>query len=596
MIKTLLFLIAISFSAIVIHAQAEKEINSEIHSVIVYTEGAQIERVTSITLQSGQNVYKLTNLSPFIKKESIRIEGDGSFTLLNVQHQNDFIHELEKNKEIKTLEEKIDELKRKAEDESTWIRILSDKIDFLNVNKQITGKEQVVSPETFNAIQLIYGTNMENLQIELLKRQRQVDSYNKEILKLENQLSSIHRRVTLPSGTIILTIESKTSRTATLKVNYLVDNASWYPSYDIRYQGADKPLQVTYKANILQNTGVDWKNVDLTLSTAKTNISAQIPDLNPYYLRFFQPKRIADALQGRVAGLALSADKHEESEMRIRGIESVSASNQPLYIVDGVAKDDISYLSPDEIRNMEVIKDASSTAIYGSKGENGVVLVTTKKAGDASSVPLTIASKGETSIEYLVNTPQSIPANNKLTSINFKESSLKASFQYQSVPKLSGHVFLIGAVDNWYQADLMDGEANLYLENSYVGKSYIDTRQFTDTLNISFGIDNHISIKREKLSEFSQSQTLGTHKKETLAYQITVRNNKSFAVTAKVTDQVPVSMMKDIVVEHLELSGGTLNPHTGEINWQITIEPKQTREIILKYSVKYPKDKRVILE
>lgn len=265
-------------------------------------------------------------------------------------------------------------------------------------------------------------------------------------------------------------------------------------------------------------------------------------------------------------------------------------------MVDGVPCDDISNLDSDEIGSISVLKDASATALYGSRGANGVVVVTTKKDYEAISIPMTITSKREISNEYSIETPQTILSNSKTSTVVFKEVKLNSTYEYQTVPMLSENVFLIGKISDWYKSDLMDGEANIYLENSYVGKSGIDTKQFTDTLELSFGVDNNISVKREKLTDFSQSQLIGINRKVTVAWKITVRNNKTYPVMAKVTDQVPVTTTKEIQVEPIDISGGKLNEDTGKVEWTLDLKAGAVKELIVKYSVRYPKEKNVIVD
>jgi TonB-dependent SusC/RagA subfamily outer membrane receptor len=571
--------------------QIEKEINSSIKKVTVYTQGAHIEREATFSLQQGQMVLKLIGLSPYVIKESIRISGDGSYSILNVQHQNDYLNELDKNKEIESLKDKIEELQFKIEDEGTWLKIIKDKLDFLNVNKEITGKEQALNPETFKTLNAIYGSNIETLNLELLKKQRIINDYQKETNKLNNQLNSLNSQSDLPSGTIIITIDAKQTKTSKINLNYLVDNASWYPSYDIRFLGINRPLTITYKANINQNTGIDWKDVNLVLSTAKTNISAQIPEFIPYYLQFYYPE-ISQALQGKAAGVQITA----ESELRIRGISSLNSDSEPLYVVDGVPQNNISSLNPNDIDKIEVLKDASATSIYGTRGANGVILVTTKQEKEKSSIPLTITSKRETSNEYMVETTQTIQSNDKSVSVSFKEADLNAEFEYQSIPGLSENVFLIGKIVDWYKAEFIDGEANVYLENSFVGTSLINTKQFKDTLEISFGTDNNISIKRERMTEFTQNQLIGSNRKETIGFKLTIRNNKLYPITTKIIDQIPVSTTKDIQVETIDISGGKMETGSGKVIWDLALNSNESKELIIKYSVKYPKDKKVIIE
>jgi len=578
-------------------AQTDKDVKSKITGVAVFSSGAQITRAATFELPQGKSLLAFKNLSPYINKESIRVDGDGNYTILNVQLQNDYLNELEKTKEINDLNTGIQQYRDKIEDEETWIKILNEKLEFLKSNKSITGKEQAVNPEVFKSLNLIYGENFEKYTLEVLKRKRLIKDYTKETEKLENQLNSLNSKSELPSGTITIMVDSKRAQTSNIKLAYLVDNANWYPSYDIRFLDITKPLTVSFKANISQNTGVDWKNVDLKLSTAKTNVSAQIPYLSTNYLQFYSPREM-NALQGKVAGVQLSnnAVPSTSSEMKIRGYASASGENAPLYVVDGIQQADISTLNPDNIEKMDVLKGASATALYGSRGANGVIVITTKQGSDNSDVPLTVTTKNETSNEYIVDAPQSVNSDNKLNSLTFRESELNATYEYQCIPKLSKNVYLIAKISDWYKADLMDGEANIYLENSFVGKSKINTQQFSDTLDISFGIDNNISVKREKIKDFSQSEFIGSNKKVTYAWKLTMRNNKPYSIKAKLYDQVPVSSIKDIQVETLELSGGVMNANTGKVAWTIELKPNETKQVILKYSVKSPKDKTVLVE
>jgi len=581
----------------ILFSQIEKDITSKITKVTVYTMGAQLESEAKFELQQGKFLLSFKNLSPYINKESIRVDGDGKFTILNVQLRNDYLNELEKKKEVNELNVSIQSCQDKIEDEETWIKITNEKLDFLRSNKSVSGNDKSVDPEAFKSLNNIYGDNIEKYTLEILKKQRIIKEYKKELDKLQNQRNSLNSKNSLPSGVISVMVDSKQIQTLTMKLIYHVDNASWYPSYDIRFSSINKPLAISYKANISQNTGIDWKNVELKLSTAKTNLSAQIPTLSANYLQYYYPE-ITKSLMGKTSGL-LTENKGApgvSSDIKIRGNASLNSDNAPLYVVDGVISRNIDDIRPDDIESIDILKDASVTAIYGARGANGVVLVTTKKGKDKSKIPLTSTSKTETLIEYTMESPQTINSDNKLNTITFKESDIAATYDYQAIPKLSKNVFLISKISDWSKAELADGETNLYFENSFIGNSEINTQQFTDTLDISFGIDNNIIVNREKIKDFSETQFIGSNKKVTSAWKLSVRNNKSYPVKVKLYDQVPISSTKDIQVEALELSGGVFNSETGKVEWNVDLKPNESKEYILKYFVKYPKDKVVNIE
>jgi uncharacterized protein (TIGR02231 family) len=283
-----LFFIGIIFLIfpLFIGAQPEKVVPSAVKKVIVYPFGAQMESEVTFPLQKGQMRIKLPGLTTAINEESIRIISDGNFTILNVQYSVDYLNDLDKGAETKKLLDQIDELNNKIEDEQLALKIIREKIDFLNVNRQISGKTEGVSAETFKNMNQIYATNYENLNLDALKRERKIQEYNEELDKLNAQLETVSTHIGIPSGTIVVTIDVDQPKTAKMKFSYFTWAASWTPTYDIRFTGFDKPLEVTYFANVRQYTDINWNNVELALSTAKTQISAQIPYLNPYFLEY----------------------------------------------------------------------------------------------------------------------------------------------------------------------------------------------------------------------------------------------------------------------------------------------------------------------
>lgn len=536
-LSIILFLILVS--PILIFAQFEKVLPSAIKKATIYPQGAQLQNEVSFPIQKGQMKIKLTGLTYNLNEESIRIISDGSFTILNVQYQTDYINELDKDAETKKLMDKIDELKSKVEEEEVWVKIIKEKIDFLTVNKQINGKNEAINPETFKTMNQIYGSNYETLALDALKRQRLIQKYKDELAKLTAQLQTISNQTGTPSGTIIVVIDGKQAKTAKMVFSYYTWNASWYPSYDIRFTGFNKPLEITYFANIQQNTGVEWKDVDIVLSSAKTQVSAQIPFLSPYYLTYFQP---------------------------------VSVTNTSVY-QKGAA---VSY-------------DMAVTEGSVNRG---------KDAGYFSPAPQqSVASAtSETVKEYIVQNPQTIISSQNTTAVTYGEGTLNAVYDYQTIPKLSENVYLIARILDWGKADLTSGMAKLYLENSYVGKSMINTSQFSDTLDISFGVDNNVTIKREKITTFSEKTFTGSNVKETVGFKITIRNNKSYAITTSVFDQIPISTDEKIVVDLIESSNGNLTKETGKLEWKLNLQPNETKTVFIKYAVKYPKDKKVIVQ
>jgi uncharacterized protein (TIGR02231 family) len=203
---------------------------------------------------------------------------------------------------------------------------------------------------------------------------------------------------------------------------------------------------------------------------------------------------------------------------------------------------------------------------------------------------------GETTITFDVAVPYTIPSDGKMQMVEIQRLTAPAEYKYVTLPKQSQLAYLTANITNWAELSLQSGEATLYFENAFVGKSSLNVNQMTDTLTISLGTDNSILVKREKRKDFTSKKILGSNRTEINSYLITVRNNKQNPVNITVKDQIPVSSNSSIEVQPVELSGGRLNSQTGYVTWDMEIKPGESKQLTLTYSVKYPKDRTVILE
>jgi uncharacterized protein (TIGR02231 family) len=528
-------LLVISVSRL--YAQQEKDIKADIKHVTVFTDRAQLDQESPVTLSPGKSVLKLTGLSPYIDPQSIQIKGFGEFTILSVNLQNNYLQNLEDSPEVKSIRTQIDALLIKTEDEKAAISVLKEKSSFLAANKNILVKETAFSLEQFKNLMELYTSNMEQVTMAILKKERLLKDYEKQISALQQQISEKLNKQQLPSGEISVTVSCEKQVSGKLSFSYVVTNAGWYPSYDVRVDDIKSPVTIFYKANLFQNSGVAWKDVKLSFSNATPWVAGNIPVLYPWFVDYYNPAPIM--IRGRAAG--------------------INRSEAPA-MMEMAASD----------KKMEEVAEA---------------------------VPVAVQKQvGETTVTFDIALPYTIPSDGKVQTVEIQRVTAPADYKYVTLPKLSALAYLTANITDWAKLSLQSGEATLYFENSFVGKSYMNVNQLTDTLTISLGTDNSILVKREKRTDFTTKKTIGSNKTETYSFLLTVRNNKSNSVKLTLNDQLPVSSNSGITVEAVELSGGNYNSQTGYVKWDLEIKPQETKLITLTYSVKYPKDKTVILE
>src|SRR5450759_2389304 len=538
--KKLLMISMFIVSAVInLTAQTEKEIKAKMKHVTVFPDRAQIVHETSVSLLPGKSVLKLWGLSPYIDVQSIQVKGYGEFTILYVNHQNNYLQNLEDSPEVKSIRSQIETLQTKVEDETAALSTLQEKENFLVANRAILIKETTFSLEQLKNVMDLYTNNMDQIATTRLKKQRLIKDYNKQISALQKQISDKLGKQQLPSGEILVSVASEKQVTGKLTFSYVVANAGWYPSYDIRVDDIKNPVAIFYKANVFQNSGVEWKDVKLSFSNATPWVAGDIPVLNPWFVDYYNPAPIL-----------------------LRGIAS------------GVRRS--------EAPKMKEVADAA-------------YMVAEEKVMEAA--PVSVQKQiGETTITFDIAIPYTIPSDGKVQTIEIQRLTAPADYKYVTLPKVSPLAYLTANITDWAKLSLQSGEATLYFENSFVGKSTLNINQLKDTLTISLGTDNSILVKREKRKDYTSKKVIGANRTEIYSFLLTIRNNKPNPVKITLNDQIPVSSNSGINVDPIELSGGKLNQQTGEIKWDLEIKPQETKQIVLTYSVKYPKDKTVILE
>ena len=154
-----------------------------------------------------------------------------------------------------------------------------------------------------------------------------------------------------------------------------------YKNQDVKVTGSG-PVRVTLVPDNVQLQEV----VAIGYGTMKkSDLTGSVTSVSAEQLLKAPVSGLDQALQGRAAGVTVTSNSGQPGQgatIRIRGIGSALGGNDPLYVVDGVITGDIKWLSPTDIQSMEILKDASATAIYGSRGANGVILITTKSGSE----------------------------------------------------------------------------------------------------------------------------------------------------------------------------------------------------------------------
>jgi len=637
MLKKLLMIAGFIIIALAAKANDDQKITSKVQKVIVFLNGAQVTRTAMVNVNAGTSELVFGGISPGIDVQSIQVQANGDFTILSVKHEMNYLDEQVKQKQVEDLKAQQKALAYKINLQNSLLSVYQEEENMLVKNQIVTGENA-----SLDVIKLKQALDFQTARlIELKDKQHAISDeialLNADLQKYDKQIADILKGSSTATSNIRVTISSKAAIQSTFTLSYVVHNASWYPTYDIRAKDVNSPVSISYKANVSQQSGEDWKNIKLTLSTGNPTVSGNKPELSPYYLSFGMYYGNTSNSVTKVNGKVTASDDRQPlpgATIRVKGtsIGTVSDVNGDfsMQVPSGAQTLAVSFVgyepegypvsggyinaslrpSPKMLNEVVVtgalgIKRSDEVDGYSNTLSGKVAGVYVGAPGAESKVfirglasnPVEVNQvENQTNVEFNIKDPYSVPSDGKQYTVEISQLDLNATYQYAVAPKLSTDVFLSAKLTDWNKYNFLSGEANLFFEGTFIGKSLLNTDATADTLNISLGTDKNIVVTRTSLKDLTEKQSFGSNKKETKDWQIEVKNRKNQPINLLVEDQVPVSQNSAIEVETQELSGGKPDPATGKVSWNLNLGAQSDKKLELKYQVKYPKNQTVIVQ
>lgn len=517
---------------------ADKTIDSKISRVTVFLNGATVTRTGVTSLPAGKHTLKLDNLPSGIDANSIQAGGKGDITILAVNYKYRKVGTEEWPKRAEAIQDSIDILEFQMALNNNTISALSEEKKMIMANNKVDYAKLGFAVEDLEDLSDYFRSRISTILDSVTQKSVANAKLSKQKNSLQQKLNKVLQEWRKLNGEIYLDVFAKTNTKATFEVSYYVNNAGWYPVYNLKAKDIESPVTVNYNAKVYQATGVSWKNVLLTLSTTNPRFNNNKPNLEPWRLDFISPNQ----------------------------------ANGYSYQINGA--------------QVRATKDLAETATLDMQQEM-------EPAGTAAN--FTNVTQNITSVSFDIKLPYTIKGDGEHQLVNIQNLELQADYEYYAAPKLSHNAFLLAKVKNWEDKNLLPGEANIYLQNTFVGKSTLNPRNTNDALELSFGVDKSVVITRERIKNYCSSTFLGSNKKEAIGYEIKVRNTKSTPIKIKIEDQVPVATNDDISVDVEETSDAELNKDTGILTWEKTVLPASVSKMEVKFEVKFPKDKFVNL-
>ncbi|MEX1003694.1 MAG: DUF4139 domain-containing protein [Crocinitomicaceae bacterium] len=533
----------------------ESEVYSDIKKVTVFITGGEVHRTAKINLKKGRNKLVFKRISTVADQKSAQFNADKAFTLVSVSSEIDYLGFVDNNPRIEVLQDSVELIDEQVTEFSNEKSAYREEKQLLLANNQIKGQNANLSVEELKAMATFFRERIMAINKTLTEYDKKINRLTKMKYRYQHQLSELNYQETIKSNQIIVIVDSKTDQSVNADLKYVVSNCGWQANYDLSAADVQGKVNLKYKAKVYNNTGNDWNDIAITLSTSDPNLSATAPALTPWYLNYQSLQTENDYDQG--GGYVVP--KKSQFKQYYQNASAPQMNNN----LDGLTFDGFEQTTIDPMNNRN------------------------------PRLNFTTIEVSELSTEFEIEDKYTIPSDAKPYLVEVTDNELQASFSHKAVPKLDKDAFLLANIVGWQDLDLIPGPTNVYFGDTYVGQSYITTRNVGDTLRLSFGRDNRILITRKKLEEFSNKKVIGNNRKDTYVYEIIVKNNREIPVTIDLFDQVPISQDSDISVSVDEISGAEINATSGKLFWKVSLQPSEAKKYKIQFTIKYPKDKKI---
>ena len=537
--------------AAVLVSAAPVPVDSAITAVTVYPDRAVVTRTGTVELPGGITELTFVNLPQALTEHSLQVSGKGTAQapILDVATKQTYV-DFTPNARVKELEDQLRALQKQLrglDDRNGVLSAQSVMLDRMEAALFAPPTKDVPRPDLTQFTNSL--TYLSEQKSRIIAEHTTLDESREDLTNkvntTQNQLNELRGAGGRGYKTVTVRVSAPQAGNLSVALSYTVPGASWVPSYDARVLSAERAVNLGYFGVVRQSTGEDWKDVALTLSTARPGFGGAAPALATWNLDIFIARQIA-----AYGGMREDMAKSVAAPAAIN-LQSLT-SNAPMEMAD-------------------------------------------KKEKDAA-MAVAMIETGATSASFKIATSASVPSDNSPQKVPIMSERLAAKPEYLTVPKRLTTAFLTAKVVNTSEFPLLSGAMNVFLDGTFVATSGLRTVMPGEKFDLALGADEAIAVKYRRVNKFTEDTGLtNSGKRITYEYLLTVQNNKRTSEHVIVADQVPLSRNEKITVKLLAPDAKEVKPtDEGTLKWSLDLKPGEKRELTVKFTVEYANDVNVI--
>jgi hypothetical protein len=571
-------------------ADQPRSAGSRVTAVTVYQNNALVTREVEVPEGAGTVELVVTPLPPQTVHSSLYSEGRDGIRVMSTRFRTRPMQE-DTREEVRKAEAELRKLQLDAEKLQGEMKTADQNLQMLNKLENFTAADThhatekgALNSDSAIALSKYVMDQRADKAKELVEIQQKLQSNAEQTEFVKRQLAELAAGTSKTERDAVIVVDKRDGAAGKVRLNYLVDSAAWRPRYKLR-AGKDKdPVQVEYLAALVQQTGEDWHDVALTLSTAQPMFNAAPPELKTLAVGLM-PRGGAPMGQVGVPNLPggpVTGNTNVDFQNQAKSLRSQAAQQYGMnnWKDGGKLVNDASVVE----QTWDLLHDRDDVA--GGKGQPGPG-----------------GSREGQSVTYHLKARLSIPSRNDEQVIEVARLDMAPDYYYKAVPVLTPHVYRLANLTNKSEHVLLPGEATMYLGTDFVGRMDLPLVAVGEQFTAGFGVEPQLQIQRQMVDK-SRSMNGGNQVLK-YEYRLLASSYKQEPISVQVWDRLPhaetETMGVTLIKAEPEISTDPVYVREEKpqnlLRWDLKLDPSMNGEKakIIKYEFKLELDKQMML-